>query len=75
VEISPIALGGLERAAASFDKSATRMTAAAAPEAGDSVDLSTAAVGMLTARNQFSANLKTAHVADEMERMAIELIG
>jgi flagellar hook protein FlgE len=75
VEIASIALGGLQQASARFEKAASQMSATASPQAGDSVDLSTAAVAMLTARNQFSANLKAVHVADKMERTAIQLMG
>ena len=75
MEISSIALGGLEQASARFDKAASQLSNAASPQSGDSVDLSTAAVELLTARNQFSANLKTVRVADDMEQALLNGMG
>jgi hypothetical protein len=75
VEIASIALGGLHRASAQFEKAAAQVTTAAIPDKGDTIDLSTAAVAMLTARNDFSANLAAVRVGDEMERTAIQLMG
>lgn len=73
VEISSIALSGVEAASASFEKAAAKVASAASP-AADSVDLSAAAVQMLNSRNDFTANLQTLHVANEMERQAIDLL-
>ena len=77
MEIFGIALQGLNRALGNFDKAATRMSDAAAPDASqpvDSVNLSDAALSLLSARSQFEANLKTLATADEMAQRAIDLL-
>jgi flagellar basal body rod protein FlgC len=77
VEIFGIALQGLNRALGNFDQAATRMSEAAAPDASqpvDSVNLSDAALSLLSARNQFEANLKALATADGMAQRAIDLL-
>jgi flagellar hook protein FlgE len=74
VEISSIALGGLQQTSANFDQAAAHLTAAASTAAGDSVDLSIAAVDMLAARNQFTASLKVVQIADRMQRNTLDLL-
>jgi flagellar hook protein FlgE len=76
MEICRIALQGLNQAQGSFEKAAARMANAAAPDspAGDSVNLSDAAVSLLAARSQFEANLKTLQTADQMAQHAIDLV-
>ena len=77
MEFSAIALGGLDRATAQFQDAANRLAGAAAPAGAgpDRVDLSDAAVSLLAARNDFSANLAVLKVADRMEGRALDLVG
>jgi hypothetical protein len=79
VEISAIALQGLERAQSGFEQSAARLatpaTAAANAQSADIVSLSKEAVTMLVSRNEFSANLQVLKTAAEMEREALNLLG
>ena len=71
MDISAIALDGMNQASARFDRAARQLTAAATPiPEEDSVDLSTAAVNLLAARNQFAASAKVAHVADDLLKLS-----
>ena len=77
MEIFGISLQGLNRALGNFDRAAGRMTDAAAPDASqpvDSVNLSDAAISLLSARSQFDASLKTLATADGMAQRAIDLV-
>ena len=72
MNVCAIALQGLERAQAGFERSATRIATAAEP--GDAVDLSAAVAGLLAAKEAFALNLKVVQAADEMERRTIDLL-
>ena len=73
VNISAIALAGLNRASAQFQDAATRIAAGGGAGPGmDGVDLSTAAVSLLSARDDFAANIAALKVANEMERHMID---
>ncbi len=72
MEISAIALEGLEKAGASLDRTAKRIAAAVDPE--DSVDLSAEAVALMQARNDYLINLKTAKTGDEMGRALLDIL-
>jgi flagellar hook protein FlgE len=78
VELTAIALQGLDRAQAGLEKAAGRLSSIAAPPAenapADTIDLSAAAVGLLEARQDFAANLNVLKTADRMERKAIDLL-
>jgi flagellar hook protein FlgE len=71
MQISAIALQGLERAQTQFDRSASRL---ASPPA-DTVDLSAEAVSLIAARNSFETNIKVLEVADKMRGAALNLLG
>lgn len=77
VEISNIALDGMNRAASALDKTATRIArmplSAEAPPA-DSVDLSQDMVDLLAARRSFEANVKTARTGDELTRTLLDML-
>ncbi len=68
--MSSIALGGLNQAQTSLDNTARRIAGAAGQS--DSVDLSTDAVALIQAKNDFGANIML-KVADEMDKSAIDL--
>jgi flagellar hook protein FlgE len=73
MSVSSIALGGLNQAQASLENTARRISGASGQQ--DSVDLSTDAVALIQAKNDFGANIKALQVADEMEKSAIDLVG
>jgi hypothetical protein len=74
MDISAIALQGVEGAQSQFDRAASRFSPAASPASGDLTDLSQPAVDLLSAKDNFEANLKLLKVGDEMERTAIDLL-
>ncbi len=68
---------GLSNSEAQFDAAAGQI--ARAPRAdlgqGDQVDLSTAAVALLQARNSFETNLKVMQTAGQMEKKLLDMVG
>ncbi len=76
MDLSAIALQGLEQAQVQLEKTATRLASAGAPDGAtwDTVDLSAEMVALLSAKNQFSANLSTLKIADEIEKNVIDLM-
>ena len=70
MQISAIALQGLEKAQTQFDRSASRLAAAPA----DTVDLSSEAVSLIAARNSFETNLKVLEIAAKMQSAALNLL-
>lgn len=71
------ALDGLTKSTAQFDQAAHQIARASLPPSAssDSVDLSTAAVALLQARNSFEANTKVIKVFDETEKALIDTVG
>ena len=79
MELLGIALQGLQQAQGQLENTAQRIARTgmetAPPEApGDSVDLSGDMVSLLSARNQFAANLAVAHTVDEMQKQTLNLL-
>jgi len=78
MDISAIALQGLQQAEAQLDQAATSIASfgAASPEGAglDTVDLSAEVVALLSARTQSAANLSTLKTADEMQKAVIDLM-
>ncbi|MBI1739705.1 MAG: hypothetical protein HY233_02490 [Acidobacteriales bacterium] len=76
MDLSAIALQGLEQAQIQLEKTATRLASGEAPDGAtsDTVDLSAEMVALLSAKNQFSANLSTLKIADEIEKNVIDLM-
>jgi hypothetical protein len=72
MSVSSIALGGLNQAQASLESTAQRISAPAGQ--GDSVSLSTDAVSLLQAKNDFAANINVLKVADEIAKSTIDLV-
>ncbi len=70
-------LNGLRNAETQFTQAANNVVRAAlpTPPGQDSVDLSTAAVSMLQARNSFEANVKVAKTADDLDKTLLNMIG
>lgn len=77
MDLSAIALRGLHQAQAKLEEAAARLVSptASSPEGTpfDTVDLSAAAVALLSSRNEFVTNIKVLHTADEIERQAINV--
>jgi len=75
---SAIALQGLQQADAQLNTAATRIASAGATSPNganlDTVDLSAEVVALMSAKNQFSANLVTIKTADEMQKDVIDLM-
>jgi hypothetical protein len=78
MNISAIALDGLNQAQASFEQSASRLSAMTTPgpEGGsiDTVDLSASIVEMLSAKQNFAANVNVLKTADHIERQALDIL-
>lgn len=73
MEISSIALSGLHQAQDRFDRAASGIARSpAGPQ--DSVDLSTQAVQVISAKNQFATGVKIVHVGDEMQQSLLNLL-
>jgi flagellar hook protein FlgE len=76
--ISAIALQGLDRAQGQFEQAGAQLASIGASSedgvAVDSVDLSHAAVSLLSAKNEFAASLKLVKIADEMQGQIIDLL-
>jgi flagellar hook protein FlgE len=68
----------MQRADTQFTRSAGQIARAGAQATDssttDTVDLSTATVTLLQARNDFADNLQTAHTADEMTQATLDLL-
>jgi flagellar hook protein FlgE len=76
MDISAVALQGLESAQGQFNRAASHLSTAAssASATADETDLSQAAVGLLAAKSDFEANLNVLKVADQIERATIDLL-
>lgn len=77
MNLSAIALTGLEQAVAHFQRAAVQVAGGygmSADPGPDVVDLSAAATSMLAARNEFGANIQMLEVANEMRRHTIDLL-
>jgi flagellar hook protein FlgE len=68
-------LAGLERASESLNQSARRIQSGGLTPEGDTVDLSTEMIALMTARNTFAVHAKVIQAADEMTRAALDVIG
>jgi flagellar hook-associated protein FlgK len=75
MDVMSAALSGMQQAQGTLEKTAQRIASADAnPASGDKVDLSAEMVNLIGARQQFSANAKVAHVADEMQKSLLDLM-
>jgi hypothetical protein len=73
---NPIAvssLQGMEKAQAQLDHAATNI--AAWPDSTDTIDLSAQAVAMISARDNFMANVEAARSGDQMQRDLLNMVG
>jgi flagellar hook protein FlgE len=78
MDLSAIALQGLEEGQVQLEQAAIRLASAGAesPDAAslDTVDLSAEMVALMSAKTQFSANLGTLKTADQIQKNAIDLM-
>jgi len=78
MDISAIALQGLEQAQVQLEAAATAIAGGGASSSGqgaDTVDLSTAVVALLTAKNQFALDIGVLKVADQTQKSLIDVVG
>ncbi len=68
-------LAGLNAATTSLNKVAQNMANYGGSAAGDSVNLSSDAVTLLQAKNDFVANLKVAQTEDQLTKSALSILG
>jgi flagellar hook protein FlgE len=72
------ALGGLQQAESRVNVIAGKIAVSgggSTADSSDSVDLSTQAVALIQARDDFSANIGTLKTIDEMQRRLFDLLG
>jgi hypothetical protein len=78
MNLSAIALQGLHQAGARLESAGSKIASFAASSADaanrDTVDLSAAVVALLSAKNLYSANLRSVKTADEILKTSIDLI-
>jgi flagellar hook protein FlgE len=77
MDISAIALQGLEQSQVQLDNAASRLAGAGASADGlnsDSVDLSAGMVALLSAKNNFAVNISIMKTADQIEKYTIDLM-
>jgi hypothetical protein len=77
VDISNVALNGLQRAEVKLEKAATRIASFGADSSAgtntDTVDLSAEMVAVMSAKTEFSANLKSLEAASQEQKSLIDL--
>lgn len=76
MDILGIAQQGLDQAQGQFEQAARQVTRATIPasQPDDSLSLSDAAVALLSAKNQFAADINLAKTADEMQKATLNLL-
>jgi hypothetical protein len=76
MDLSAIALQGIDQTEIQLEKAATRVASAGSLDAtgSDTVDLSGEMVALLSAKNEFSVNLQTLKIADEVPSNVIDLM-
>ena len=78
MDISNVALDGLHRAEVKLEKAATRIASFRADSSGgtntDTVDLSAEMLAIMSAKSEFSANLKSLETAGKEQKRLIDLM-
>ena len=72
MEISAIALSGMQAAQTRLENTATRIAHVSEPE--DRVDLSAEMVALMESRNDFAANIKALKTADQMQQSVLDVL-
>jgi hypothetical protein len=77
MDISTIALAGVQRAEFQVEKAARQIAAAGTPDSErepiDAINLSHEMVLLLSAREQLQVNAKSVHVAQDLQRRFIDM--
>jgi flagellar hook protein FlgE len=77
MDLSAVALQGLEQAQVQLQNAATRLAGAGteSPDGAglDTVELSAEIVALMSAKNQFSANLSTLKTADQIQKSLLDV--
>jgi hypothetical protein len=69
------ALDGLARSESQLNQAAVEMARAPVALPGqDTVDLSSAAVALLEARNSFDANTRVIKIADQLDKILLDIV-
>jgi len=78
MDLSAIALQGLEQGQVQLDQAAARLAGAGAASADgtslDTVDLSAEMVALMSAKNQFSASLSILKTAGEIQKAMLDVM-
>ena len=75
MDLSSLALGGLHAAEAEFNGASSEINQnSASSGSGDTADLSSSAVALLAAKENFAANLSAVEATDEIARQIINLM-
>jgi flagellar hook protein FlgE len=82
MDVMNAALGGMQIAQSSLERTAQRIAGASIPstpsppatQPPDSVDLSTEAVALLAARNQFQASAQVFQAGDKMQKKLLDIM-
>jgi hypothetical protein len=76
MDISVVALQGLEKAQGELNRASSKLSTAASPTPNppDETDLSQAAVDLLAAKNDTQGNLKVLKVAGQMDLSTIDML-
>ena len=68
------ALQGMQHAETNFNAAAERIAQTSTAPSDDSASLSQSSVTLLQSKNDFAANVKAAHVADDMTKTTLDLL-
>jgi len=76
MDLSAIALQGLDQAQVQLQNAASKLAGADSPDGAglDTVDLSTEIVALMSAQNQYAANLSTLKTADQLQQSSLDVI-
>ena len=78
MDISAIALAGMQQAQSQFDQAASNLASIGSGSPSgtpiDTVDLSAKAVSLLSAKNVYALNVDVMKIANEMQSHAIDLL-
>ncbi|MCU1238233.1 MAG: hypothetical protein JWP63_6200 [Candidatus Solibacter sp.] len=74
MQITGIALSGMQQASSTLEKAAGKIAKATDPAAVDQIDLSSEMVALLDARNQFQTNARVIQTGDDMQKTMLNLL-
>ena len=74
MDVSSIALQGLHRAQNQLQNTAVNVASLGSP-GSDTVDLSQAAVALISAKTQFAANIGVLKIAGDMQKNLLNVLG